>query len=334
MYISKQTMQSNGKRVVNGIAAVLFLLLLSPLTSVNAYQVGETFRDCPKCPEMVVVPEGEFLMGSPDDDEDAWDDERPQHQVNISKSFAVGKYEVTVGQFKAFIDATEYKVRGICLIYDTNLRYWDLKANFNWENPGFKQDNNHPVVCVSWDDAKEYVKWLSEETRGKYRLLSEAEWEYVARAQTTASITPSRYWNNSTLTLQHCNYANAFDKAIEDEYELSEFFMPDCNDKSVHTSQVGKYEPNKFGMYDILGNVAEWVEDCWHEDYRGAPANGSAWRDGCDSTEDITGVNTRVLRGGHWGSVPSELRSAYRYGTKAQERTSTGGFRVARTLTP
>ncbi|MCY4306501.1 MAG: formylglycine-generating enzyme family protein [Aestuariivita sp.] len=313
------------------ISIGILLFLLSASVSADTYEAGETFQDCPKCPEMVVVPEGQFLMGSPEDDEEGWDDERPQHQVTISKPFAVGKYEVTVGQFRAFTEADKYKVRGMCLIYDANLGYADLRADFNWENPGFKQDNNHPVVCVAWDDAKEYVKWLSKETGKKYRLLSEAEWEYVARAQTTASATISRYWNN--LTSQHCDYANAFDKAIEDEYELSEFFISDCNDKSVHTSQVGKYKPNEFGVYDILGNVAEWVEDCWHEGYRGSPANGSAWRDGCDSKEDIAGVNTRVLRGGDWGSVPGGLRSAFRDGTKAQKRASNYGFRVAWTLT-
>ena len=315
----------------NCIGVLLFLLSAS--VSADTYKVDETFRDtipgedCSFCPEMVVVPAGKFLMGSPDDEEGRWDDEGPRRQVTISKPFAVGKYEVTVGQFREFIEAEDYKVRGMCEIYESG---WELKADFNWENPGFEQTDNHPVVCVAWDDAIAYVEWLSRKTKGNYRLLSEAEWEYVARAQTNASITFSHYWNNSTSTSQHCDYANAADKGIEDE--LPDFDTSDCNDGSVYTSPVSKYKPNKFGIYDILGNVAEWVEDCWHDDYRGAPANGSAWEDGCDSTEGIAGVNTRVLRGGHWGSDPDRLRSAYRYGSEAWDRASDYGFRVARDL--
>ena len=305
VYISKQTMQLNSKRAVNGIVAVLFLLLLSALTSASAYQAGESFRDCAACPEMIVLPAGEFMMGSPEGERGRWDDEGPQHQVTIPKPFAVGKYEVTVGQFKAFIDATKYEVRGICEIYESG--NWVLKADLNWENPGFKQTNNHPVVCVSWNDAKAYVKWLSEEAGEKYRLLSEAEWEYIARAGTTTA-----YYFDATTSQEQANY----------------------DEMNNGTVEVGQYDCNAFELCDIHGNVQEWVEDCWHDDYKGAPSDGSAWRVGCDSTEDFAGVDTRILRGGTWIDDRVDLRSAFRSGGTAWLRDNKTGFRVARTLTP
>ncbi len=305
VYISKQTLQLNSKGAVNGIVAVLFLLLLSALTSASAYQVGESFRDCAACPEMVVLPAGEFMMGSPEGENGRWDDEGPKHRVTIPKPFAVGKYEVTVGQFKAFIDATKYELRGICEIYESG--NWVLKADLNWKNPGFKQTNNHPVVCVSWDDAKEYVKWLSEETRGKYRLLSEAEWEYAARAGTTTA-----YHFGATISQEQANY---------DEMNNS-------------TVEVGQYDCNAFELCDIHGNVWEWVEDCWHDDYTKAPADGSAWSDGCDSVGDFAGINTRILRGGAWPSEEADLRSAVRFDGTTRLRDNETGFRVARTLIP
>ena len=303
VFIPKKTMQLNSKKAINGTTAVLCLLLLSTLTSVSAYQAGETFRDCPTCPVMVVVPEGEFLMGSPNDEKGRWDDEGPQRQVTISKPFAVGKYEVTVGQFKAFIDATKYFVLGTCEIYESG--DWDLKADLNWKNPGFEQTDDHPVVCVTWDDAKAYVKWLSEETGKKYRLLSEAEWEYVARASRTAA-----YHFGAAISQEQANY----------------------NEINNGTVKVGQYGPNEFQLYDIHGNVAEWVEDCWHDDYRGAPSDGSAWSNGCDSVEDFAGVNIRISRGGAWFDDEVDLRSAFRAGGAAWLRENKTGFRVAQDL--
>ena len=306
VFIPKKTMQLNSKKAINGTTAVLCLLLLSTLTSASAYQAGETFRDCPTCPVMVVVPEGEFLMGSPNDEKGRWDDEGPQRQVTISKPFAVGKYEVTVGQFKAFIDATKYFVLGTCEIYESG--DWDLKADLNWKNPGFEQTEKHPVVCVAWDDAKAYTNWLSRETGKTYRLLSEAEWEYVARAGTTTA-----YHFGTTISAEQANYDKVNNGTVE----------------------VGQYDPNKFQLYDIHGNVWEWVEDCWHDDYRGAPLDSIAWSDGCDSIEDSAGVNITLSRGGAWTDDDADLRSAFRRNNNnAWSRDNETGFRVARDLTP
>ena len=292
--IEKQAMRLNGKKAVNGIAVVLFLLLLSALTSVSAYQMGDTFRDCPTCPEMVVLPAGKFTMGSPLGERGRDDDEGPQRQVTIPQPFAVGKYEVTVGQYAEFVRETKHRT-GNCK---------DSKRS--WDDPGFKQTNDHPVVCVSWNDASSYddvstyVYWLSLKTGHEYRLLTEAEWEYAARAGTT---TP--YYFGRMILANMAQYGG-----------------------SNGTVAVGSFPANAFGLHDMHGNVWEWVEDCWHGDYTGAPTDGSAWISGCRDKD------RRMLRGGSWVNNPGYLRSAVRTWDGASDRYDSGGFRVARTLTP
>ena len=231
--------------------------------------------------EMIIVPSGTFTMGSPADEPSRWMDEGPQHQVNI-RSFAVGKHEVTRGQFAAFVDATEYDA-GNC-----------------WRNPGFTQTDTHPVVCVSWNDAKAYINWLLAKSGRQYRLLTEAEWEYVARAGTTTA-----YHFGATISPSQANYNN------------------------TETVVVGSYPANAFGLHDVHGNVWEWVEDCWHNNYNGAPSDGSAWTSNCYDENDV-----RVLRGGAHRGGPSDLRSAIRLWKNVRSRFSDRGFRIARTLSP
>ena len=174
------------------------------------------------------------------------------------------------------------------------------------------------MVCVSWDDAKAYVRWLSGKTRHEYRLLSEAEWEYVARAGTTTA----RYWGESKSG--QCRYANGADRQAKRRKPTRTTVY--CDDVYYQTSPVGTYEANGFGLHDVLGNVWEWTEDCWNESYEGAPSDGSAWESGnCDR---------RVLRGGSWNSKPRILRSANRNWVATGSRNDSDGFRVARTLTP
>ena len=286
LYTLKKIMQFNGKRTLNYTATALFLLLLSSLTSVNAYQVGETFQDCSTCPEMVVLPAGEFIMGSPKEEIGRRDDEGPQRWVTIPNPFAVGKYEVTVGQFEEFAKETDRKIEHCNLIEGTF-----------WSNPGFKQTNNHPVVCVNWHDASAYVDWLSKKTGHEYRLLSEAEWEYAARAGTTAAY----YFGKMNY-----NYAQYFSRG---------------------TLAVGSFPANAFGLHDMHGNVWEWVQDCWHLNYKEAPTDGSAWSCGVLTKE------ARVLRGGSWNDLVDSLRSANRFWNYATYRPNYYGFRVARTFT-
>ena len=271
---------------------------------------GTKLRDCPECPEMVVVPAGSFMMGSPESEEGRRDREGPVRRVKIGYRLAVGVKEVTRGEFARFVSKTGRSMGGSCWEWDGE---WKEHSGRNWKSPGYSQTDEHPVVCVSWDDAKAYVRWLSGKTGKEYRLLSEAEWEYVARAGTVTA----RYWGESETG--QCRYANGADET----YGWTEAF---CDDGYARTAPVGSYQANGFGLHDVLGNVYEWTEDCWNESYTGAPSDGSAWETG--------NCSRRVLRGGSWDILPRDLRSAFRYGYSTGSRVINLGFRVARTLTP
>jgi formylglycine-generating enzyme required for sulfatase activity len=267
---------------------------------------GTPLRDAPRCPELVVVPAGAFMMGSTEP-ERRWaieqgatrewvDWEKPQHRVVIPEPFAVARYPVTRGQFAVFVEATEHDMSGGCWVWTSDK--WEHSPTADWCAPGFKQTDQHPVVGVNWEDAKAYAEWLGKETGQPYRLLSEAEWEYACRAGTT-----TRYaWDDDPPTLERANFGR----------------------KVGGTTAVGTYPPNSFGLCDMHGNVWEWVEDCWNDSYKGAPDDGSAWTSG--------DCGRRVLRGGSWDSGPGFLRSAYRVRLGAGFRYFNAGFRVARTL--
>ena len=245
---------------------------------------GQGFTDCTDCPEMVVVPAGRFTMGSPESEEGHSHGESPQHEVRISKPFAVGRFSVTFAEWDACADA------GGC----------GGRRPLDWG----RGRGDRPVIDVSWNDAQAYVKWLSGKTGKTYRLLSEAEREYVTRAGTT---TP--FWWGSSISAEQANYGS-----------------PDTYDNPGKTVPVRSYQPNPWGLYQVHGNVHEWVEDCYHNDYSGAPDNGSAWT--------TAGCDRRVLRGGAYGSQPSYLRSADRVSSPAGTSALFDGFRVARTVTP
>ena len=275
---------------------------------------GSTFMDCETCPRMVVIPSGSFMQGSPDTDIDREQNEGPQHAVNIPYSLAVGQFEVTRGEFARFVSETGYESSG-CWTYDGT---WSLKNDRNWQSPGFPQEDNHPVTCVSWADAKAYVSWLNEKTGKNYRLLSSSEWEYIARAGTETS----RSWGDDTVSA--CQSANVADLSTEKQYPGWDVIS--CTDGYIYTAPAGSLLPNGFGAYDMLGNVFEWVDDCWHDSYDSAPTDGSAWTSG--------DCSHRVLRGGSWFSMPKFVRSAFRNRFEPNYRSSTFGFRVARTVGP
>ena len=275
-------------------------------------QPGAVFRDCADCPEMVVVPAGTFMMGSPASEAGRDDDEGPLHGVTISQPFAVGVYEVTRGEFGRFVGATGYSTGDRCWTFE-NGRV-DERSGRDWRNPGYKQGEREPVVCVSWEHAQTYVRWLSEETGQRYRLLSEAEWEYLAQGGTSTA----RYWGESEAG--QCRYANGADAGTGLEWAVS------CHDGYARTAPVGSYEANAFGLHDLLGNVWEWTQDCWNASYEGVPSDGRAWESG--------ECRVRVLRGGSWYSKPVFLRSADRLRYAAGNRSGGHGFRLARTLTP
>ena len=272
---------------------------------------GARFRDSAEGPEMVVIPAGSFLMGSPESEEDRDDNEGPQHMVTIPRVFAAGVYAVTRDEFAAFVEETGH----------FGHHDWHSGAGFgfmrseplHWQNPEYAQTGRDPVVCVNWKDAQAYVKWLSRKTGEEYRLLSEAEWEYAARAGTT-----TRYSFGDEVTPDLANYRESGRRK---------------------TVPVGSYEPNKFGLYDMHGNVWEWVQDDWgaggdravfrwHNNYKGAPADGSAWEVSIPSDP-----KERVLRGGSWYDFSGKLSAASR-GSYMSGSSNEYGFRVARTLKP
>jgi formylglycine-generating enzyme required for sulfatase activity/uncharacterized caspase-like protein len=288
----------------------------APLTAAQerGLKPKDSFRECENCPEMVVVPAGRFTMGSPNGEKDRLDNEDPQHVVMIGRPFAVAKLHVTHEQYAAFVQKTGYQASSKC---DDGLV---ARAGLSWRNPGFAQEGSHPVVCVSWDSATAYVNWMARETGKPYRLLSEAEWEYAARGRTSPGSYPRFWFGNDEKDL--CRYGNFGDQLAWDK-------PGPCNDGYAKTSPAGHYEPNAFGLYDMFGNADQWTADCWHDNYVGAPSDGSAW---------ITGTcPSRVIRGGSWLGSPRFARAAQRFrylAYSAEFDSVTIGFRVARSLTP
>ena len=273
---------------------------------------GATFRDCVDCPEMAVLASGTFRMGSTEGQVD----EQPVREVQV-RMFALGRHEVTREEFGAFVAATGYAGDGCNVIDDDASLDWDDRAS--WQNPGFPQEDRHPVVCVGWEGAEAYVRWLSVETGGRYRLPSEAEWEYGARAGTATR----RYWDSQADSTQ-CDHANGSDRALMQRWGRWPLPVVNCVDSAPYTSEAGSYKPNAFGLHDMLGNVWEWTADCLHESYSGALGDGAAWTRGGD-------CERRLLRGGSWETALRGLRAANRYWHDNRASNATG-FRVAREL--
>lgn len=275
---------------------------------------NKSFRDCADCPHMVTIPGGSFSMGSAATEVGRRKDGDPAHPVKIS-TFAMGKTEITRGQFAQFVKATGYTTGNKCWIID-NGKYEDRSGN--WGRIGFKQDNNHPVVCISWNDANAYTKWLARKTGKPYRLPSEAEWEYAARGKTLTA----RYWGESPNAA--CTYANVADKTIKETIKVANAWKGhNCKDGFAYTAPVGSFKANAYGLNDMLGNVWEWTQDSYHKNYEGAPADGSAWQDEEEK---------RVLRGGSWYDAPRFVRSAGRDKAMPDSRYDNIGFRVVRML--
>ncbi len=290
-------------------------------------EAGKIFRDCKTCPELVVLPTGRFRMGALKAEKDSQDDERPVRYVTIRKPIAVGRFEIARGEFAAFIDDTGYEIGANCHGLKADETF-GRSPELDWRFPGFVQPDDHPVVCVTWNDAKAYIAWLNEKTGltgdGRYRLLSEAEWEFAARGITDSRRAPRYPWGNDPDYNEICKHANGADLTAKKRF--TGWTAADCEDGFVFTAPPRAFPPNAFGLYNMHGNVWEWVEDCWHKSYDGnPPSDGTAWTTGCDDTR-------RVLRGGSWDFTPQLLRSANRYGDLPENRSDNDGFRIARTL--
>lgn len=277
----------------------------------------EQLRDCADCPPLVSVPAGSFIMGTGGmGTAEGLASEMPAHGVTFRNRFALQQTEVTRGQFAAFVKDTGYQTAG-CVAFDGTS--WVLDRSKSWRDPGFFQDDEHPVVCVSQKDAMAYLKWLTDKTGVPYRLPSESEWEYAARAGNTDAYI---WGNDQTAACVHANVADASLMGKATGRPTSLYFA--CDGHYAFTAPVGKYQRNAFGLNDMLGNVREIVADCWSADYKGAPADGTARTDG----ECVAGVS----RGGGWFDPPANLRTARRLKTEANERRSDQGFRAARDI--
>jgi formylglycine-generating enzyme required for sulfatase activity/DNA-binding winged helix-turn-helix (wHTH) protein len=279
-------------------------------------EAATAFKDCDVCPEMVELPSGEFMMGSPEDERGREQFEGPQRRVIIAKRFALGVLEVTVDQFETFVAETGMTVGSTCHKVDTNTARWSVTES-SFRQPGFNITGSHPAVCVSWHEAQAYAAWLGRRTGKPYRLPSEAEWEYAARAGTT---TRYSFGSDESELCRHARFA-----------DLGSRFRWRGACRSGETtfgpSHVGRLKPNPWGLFDMHGNAWEWVADCWAADPGGLPTDGSALvRPGI--------CEVGVVRGGSWATEHRKLRSAQRVPMGVADRRHHIGFRVALTRAP
>jgi formylglycine-generating enzyme required for sulfatase activity len=301
-----------------------------------AFAPGHAYRDSlasgGKGPEMVVLPGGKFAMGSPKDEAGREENEGPLHDVSV-RSFALGKYPVTRGEFARFAAATGYKTDAekdtpvpfqpaelgtpvACFTYKGGQDFgW--KAGSSWRDPGYQQDDNEPVSCLSWNDARAYVNWLSHETGKPYRLPAAAEMEYAIRA---GSSTPYP-WGSAAEDV--CQYGNVRDVTANARFPQWKKGVT-CNDGALFTSAVGRYRGNAFGLFDTVGNVEVWTQDCGVENYDSAPSDGSA--------PQSPGCKRHTLRGSSWNFSPAGFRSAHRENPPTAGRSFDTGLRVAEDL--
>ena len=281
-------------------------MMIRSTTFLSAFFLGiaschalETIKDCDVCPELVVLAAGQFMMGS-NDNESSLPDEKPAHTVTIAKSFAIGKFEVTFDEWDTCVS------EGGCMKVDDE----------NWGR------GRRPVINVDHAAAKAYAAWLSKKTAKRYRLLAEAEWEYAARGGTDTAW----YWGSIADGIgvpAGCLHANTHDESSKQTRPDNTWLAHPCDDGFTYTAPVGTFKPNAFGLYDMLGNVVEWVEDC-NVRYKDAPTNGSA--------AVPNECERRVTRGGAWLHGPTWVRSAFRHPQVPGYANYTVGIRVARDL--
>jgi len=307
------------------LITTLMMVCASVASMQTPAQAQKAIQDCPTCPEVMVIPSGSFMFGTHPsafelDKVGRGRAEAGQIKINISQSFAMGRTEVTRAQYAAFVmDAGYDPETKFCRIWDqVGQRFSDVPKR-NWNDPGLLSTarDDHPVTCVSWDDALAYTQWLSKQTGKRYRLPSEVEWEYAARAGSNKK----RFWSDDAS--EGCAYANTYDLTARRAYPLS-WTHVGCADGFPDVAPVGSLLPNAFRLQDVVGNVWEWVADCFTTSKIGRPKDQRAWTwEGCSD---------RGLRGGGWMSAPDRSRIALPAGDPPDDRYSFLGFRVARDL--
>jgi len=324
-----QMLAEQAQKLADNADVQALLQRISDARTYASYHPGEVISDryldlVGAAPAMVVVPLGKFQMGSPLNERGHASAEQPQHEVDIAKGFAIGRSEVTVAQFREFVRASGYvpdsdKLGGAS-VYDENSGRMQTVSNADWQDDysGKRAHDNDPVVNISWNDAQAYVQWLSQRTGKHYRLPSEAEFEYAVRGGTSTPF----WWGDGTPTAPVENLTGSGDRSPSHRSWANAFH--DYDDGYWGPAPAMSFAANPFGIYDIDGNVSEWVADCWHDNYTRAPHDGSAWvNPGCDE---------RVIRGGSWGSAPEQDRSAYRQAAPNTARSGRVGFRIVREL--
>jgi sulfatase modifying factor 1 len=287
-------------------------------------------KDCPDCPAMTAIPGGSFTMGSPATEPERYRLEGPQRRLAVT-AFAIGVTEVTRREYAAFVADTRRPERGGCLaIGDGTIGTGIADPQASWRHPGFDQTDDHPAVCMSWQDATDYAAWLARKTGRAYRLPSEAEWEYAARSGTTTPF----YWGDSADA--GCAYMNGGDASLARAVPIwpetirkageggeQGARLVGCDDGAGFTAAVGRYLPNRFGLYDMIGNVWEFVADCYEE---ALPVEARAYLQ--------PGCTEHRARGGSWDDYPRDLRAARRSRITVDYRGGWLGFRVARSPAP
>lgn len=312
------------REYVEGLGVVLpavesrRIVINGPKPLFAPFKNGEVFRECAACPEMVVVvPEREgFTIGTPEN-QAQWgrdDDEKPLGPIRFARPYAISRFEVTREQFLA----SGIPPGAGCHVWNSEL--WLLDLDRSPDRPGFEQAGDHPVVCVRWEEVKQYLDWFNRQPvlagAGAYRLPSEAEWEYAARAGTRTA----RYWGDEPG--QACGWANVADRSARATFP--DLPLHECSDAFAYTAPVGRFKANPFGLFDMIGNASEWVEDCYAEQYPKAIRDGSAF--------EMEDCPRRVIRGGSWSYGPADARSANRHRYEPDYANNNLGFRLARSL--
>ncbi|MCD9026920.1 formylglycine-generating enzyme family protein [Luteimonas sp. BDR2-5] len=294
----------------------------------GSFRPGQVFTDAleggARGPQMVVLPHGGFMMGALPGDPDADDNEKPRHAVRFERGFAMAVREITVGEFRRFVDATGYQSRavrrGFSMAYDERTGNFLRRSRVDWrfDYTGRPAGDTMPVLHVSAKDAEAYADWLSAQSGRRYRLPSEAEFEYAFRAGTS-----ERYpWGEGTPPESAGNVTGALDRSPGGRSWGNAF--PDYGDGYWGPAPVASFAPNSWGVHDLAGNVSEWMADCWHANYRRAPADGSAWFN--------PGCRDQVIRGGSWASSPAQTRASWRALASVDTTNARIGFRVVRDL--
>lgn len=300
-------------------ALTMIIAAAGPVLPLFAQSAPTSFIDCENCPEMIAIPSGKAMIGAEPYEANRKRGDVGLRQVTIDYQFAVGKTEVTRGQYRQFMKETGHLMAVAGCNTWSRTRIMGYVPNHNWDNPGYPQQDSHPVVCVSHVDATAYAKWLTIRTGKPYRLLSSTEFEYATRAGTRGP------WFWGSANADACKYANVGDQIFRRSFDQAPTF--NCDDGYEHTAPVAKYEPNDWGLYDMLGNVWEWTDDCLHRDLTKIPTDGRPWLE-----EDNGECERRIPRGGSWVSGTDWVRAAAQAGDPAIYHSQLLGFRVGLTL--